>query len=234
MTLAQEDTYQDVMLVCKDEIIWGVRVLLALAYPLMAEVLKEKSEQKELVVLLPDFKSLDVKSRVEEFLTSGIKKEKDREGLMEDVNFRDIFEPVVENGTLSTQEPHKADSNFTDHDGTTLVKFPEETEKVIIISFNQQEVGMFVCNEYNAEFDTHMGILLHRRSKHEGVRYECEQYDSTFTGEDTLTTHIQYIHEGVMFSCNQCNSTFTEKSNLTKHMKSKHKGVKYYVISASI
>ena len=88
MTLTQEDTYQDVMLVCKDEIIWGVRVL-ALAYPLMAEVLKERSEQKELVVVLPDFKSQ------EEFLTSGIKKEKDREWLMEDVNFRDIFEPVV-------------------------------------------------------------------------------------------------------------------------------------------
>ena len=105
MTLAQEETYQDVMLVCKDEIILGVRVL-ALAYPLMAEVLKERSEQKELVVFLPDFKSQ------EEFLTSGIKKEKDREWLMEDVNFRDIFEPVVENGTHSTQEPHKADSNF--------------------------------------------------------------------------------------------------------------------------
>ena len=70
-------------------------------------------------------------------------------------------------------------------------------------------------------------ILMHRRSKHEGVMYESEQYDSTFTGEDTLTTHIQSIHERVMYSCNQCNSTFTEKSNLTKHMKSKHKGVKY-------
>ena len=68
---------------------------------------------------------------------------------------------------------------------------------------------------------------MHRRSKHEGVRYESEQYDSTFTGEDTLTTHMQSIHEGVMYSCNQCNSTFTKKSNLTKHMKSKHKGVKY-------
>ena len=106
MTLAQEETYQDVMLVCKDEIILGVRVF-ALAYPLMAEVLKERSEQKELVVFLPDFKSQ------EEFLTSGIKKEKDREWLMEDVNFRDIFEPVVENGTHRTQEAHKADSNFT-------------------------------------------------------------------------------------------------------------------------
>ena len=106
MTLAQEETYQDVMLVCKDEIILGVRVL-ALAYPLMAEVLKERSEQKELVVFLPDFKSH------EEFLTSGIKKEKDREWLMEDVNFRDIFEPVVENGIHSAQEHHKADSNFT-------------------------------------------------------------------------------------------------------------------------
>ena len=79
MTLAQEDTYKDVMLVCKDEVIWGVRVLLALAYPLMAEVLKERSEQKELVVFLPDFKSQEVKARVEEILTSGIKKESDRE-----------------------------------------------------------------------------------------------------------------------------------------------------------
>ena len=113
MTLAQEDTYQDVMLVCKDEIIWGVRVL-ALAYPLMAEVLKERSEQTELVVFLPDFKSQ------EEFLTSEIKKEKHREWLMEDVIFRDIFLPVVENGTYSTQEPHKADSNFTDLDAQKI------------------------------------------------------------------------------------------------------------------
>ena len=79
MNQAQADTYQDVMLACQDEVIWGVRVLLALAYPLMAEVLKERSEQEELVVFLPDFKSQEVKDRVQEILTSGIKIENERE-----------------------------------------------------------------------------------------------------------------------------------------------------------
>ena len=85
MTLAQENTYQDVVLVCKDEVIWSVRVLLALAYPLMAEVLKERSEQKELVVFLPDFKSQEVKARVEEILTSGIKEDNETEEQNDDM-----------------------------------------------------------------------------------------------------------------------------------------------------
>ena len=52
---AVQDYYKDVMVVCKDNTVWGPRVILALAYPLMAEILRDRNEDMELVLILPDY-----------------------------------------------------------------------------------------------------------------------------------------------------------------------------------
>ena len=72
---AVKDYYMDVMVVCKDDTVWGSRVILALAYPLMAEILRDRNEDKELVLILPDFTAQEVNTRVEEFLCGNIKQE---------------------------------------------------------------------------------------------------------------------------------------------------------------
>ena len=69
------DCYNDVMVVCKDNTVWGPRVILALAYPLMAEILRDRNEDKELVLILPDFTAQEVNTRVEEFLCGHIKED---------------------------------------------------------------------------------------------------------------------------------------------------------------
>ena len=52
---AVQDYYKDVKVVCKDNTVWGPRVILALAYPLMAEILRDRNEDMELVLILPDY-----------------------------------------------------------------------------------------------------------------------------------------------------------------------------------
>ena len=49
---------------------------------------------------------------------------------------------------------------------------PQENDMEVIMPSNQLQGGKFVCSECNAGFGTNQGLLRHKRSKHEGVRYE--------------------------------------------------------------
>ena len=69
----QKDCYKDVMIVCEDDTVWGPKVILALTFPLMAEILREREEEKELVLLLPDFTVKEVNTRIEQFLYGFVK-----------------------------------------------------------------------------------------------------------------------------------------------------------------
>ena len=131
-------------------------------------------------------------------------------GLKEDVDLKDIEEPVVENGTHNTQKPQESDSNDTDIDDTNREMSPQDNEREVILPSNQQEGGRFVCKECNAVFSTNSGLSKHIRSKHKGVRYECDQCESTFAENCHLTTHKQSKHEGVGYECNQCDYKATK------------------------
>ena len=64
-------------------------------------------------------------------------------GLMEDVNLKDIEEPVVENGAHYTQETQEPDSNHTYLDVKTWEMSNQKNESEVTIASNQQEGGMF-------------------------------------------------------------------------------------------
>ena len=134
-------------------------------------------------------------SELEDFLSTG--NDLKVGGLMEDVNLKDIEEPLVENGTHKTQEPQESGSNYTDLDDASWEMSPQENDRKVILPSNQQEGGRFVCSECNAGFGTNRNLLRHKRSKHEGVRYNCDQCDSTFTLQQLVTRHKQSKHEGV-------------------------------------
>ena len=174
------------------------------------------------------------------------------EGLMENINLNDI-----ENGTHKTQAPQVSDSNYTNLDDASWEMSPQENDREVILPYNQQEGGRFVCIECNYGFRTDLGLLRHKRSKHdneevrysynqcdykatqqsnltkhrqskhEGVRYNCDQCDSTFTQQYKVTIHKQSKHEGVRYNCDQCDSTFTQQYKVTIHKQSKHEGVRY-------
>ena len=85
---------------------------------------------------------------LQDFLTTGNNLEVG--GMIEDVNFKDIEERVVDNGTHNTQEPQESYSNYTDIDDTTREMSPQNNEREVVLPSNQQEGGRFFCKECNA------------------------------------------------------------------------------------
>ena len=68
--LAQKADYQDVALVCGDGRVRGARMLLAMVFPHMKNMLRERSEE-EVVVIMPDTGADEVNSKIADFLTGG-------------------------------------------------------------------------------------------------------------------------------------------------------------------
>ena len=100
-SLATKDCYKDVRLECKNGSLWGVRVILALAYPFMADLIRDREQQKELVLLLPDFTVEEVDARLEEFLAGRIKQESSEEDNVDEKNVEMDLDGT--NGTLASQ-----------------------------------------------------------------------------------------------------------------------------------
>ena len=79
--------------------------------------LKGKSDYKELALVIKFIYlgQCEVgQNELSDFLATG--SELKVGGLMEDVNIKDIEEPLVENGAHYTQEPQEPDSNYTNLD----------------------------------------------------------------------------------------------------------------------
>ena len=76
-SMAADWKNQDCKLRCKEgKVVSGVRVLLALAYPTMMEVLKERGDEEEdLVLILPDFQAEEVQTRMDDLFNGRIKLE---------------------------------------------------------------------------------------------------------------------------------------------------------------
>ena len=83
------------------------------------------------------------------------------------------------------------------------------------------------CEACKALFNSKLGLIHHRRNKHEGVRYSCDICHYKAKSKDNLKTHKDSIHEGVRYSCDSCVYKATTKSDLKKHKDSIHEGVRY-------
>ena len=65
--LSRQENFQDVRMVCQDGEVRGARLVLALAFPHMEEVMEER-EEEELVLILPHMQVTEVTNRLEDFL----------------------------------------------------------------------------------------------------------------------------------------------------------------------
>ena len=65
--LSRQENFQDVRMVCQDGEVRGARLVLALAFPHMEEVMEER-EEEELVLILPHMQVAEVTNRLEDFL----------------------------------------------------------------------------------------------------------------------------------------------------------------------
>ena len=83
---------------------------------------------------------------------------------------------------------------------------------------------MDLC-DYAAPTSSDLG--LHKKSKHEGIRYSCDQCEYTASKSSNLRAHKKAKHEGIRYPCDQCEYAATTSSNLRAHKKAKHEGIRY-------
>ena len=83
------------------------------------------------------------------------------------------------------------------------------------------------CDDCELVFITRMGLRLHRRSIHEGIRYFCDYCDFQATTQGHLKIHRQSKHEGILYSCNNCEYQTKRQDSLKIHQQFKHEGVQY-------
>ena len=81
---------------------------------------------------------------LEDFLSTG--KDLKVEGILEDVNMKDIEESLVDNVTHMKLESPESGSNYTYIDEASWEMSPKKNYKEVILSSNQWEGGRLVCS----------------------------------------------------------------------------------------
>ncbi len=70
-------------------------------------------------------------------------------------------------------------------------------------------------------------MIIHKKIKHGGLRYNCDQCDYHATIQNCLIQHKLTKHERVRYNCDKCDDVFTIKSNLAKHKHYRNGEVRY-------
>ena len=100
----------------------------------------------------------------------------------------------------------------------------KEANNSVSYSLNSKKVQN--CRECDLEFKSRSGLINHRMTKHEGVKYFCDDCDYWATTRGNVRRHHESIHEGVRYACNSCDYQATEKGHLKRHKNAKHDNVK--------
>ena len=70
------------------------------------------------------------------------------------------------------------------------------------------------------------GIAIHKKQKHEGIRYPCDLCDYAVTDQRNLKRLIDSKHEGIRYPCDQCKYAATTQGDPKRHKKYKHEGIR--------
>ena len=60
-------------------------------------------------------------------------------------------------------------------------------------------------------------LVLHKKSKHEGVRYGCNQCEFKGYSQYLFIPHKEAIHKGMRYECDMCSYKGMYKVNLQIH-----------------
>jgi len=226
LPLAQDPSYLDVTLVCKDGQTRGNRLFLALAIPHMENLLRER-EGEQTMMLLPDFKIQEVVRCVEDFfqaqLGENVKDEADIEDKslfendhhmdyyesddgLDDLNDQD-FEPKVE----STEQSKKVKRNRT-------VRNPRQMKRVEknVSNFDLPEICP-ICRP-----ERKLAIIPFRRRRHFEIHHQvsslylhpCHYCWEWFPTQEDLESHLMYHREDPeLLYCNICSATIKAQMN---------------------
>ena len=70
-------------------------------------------------------------------------------------------------------------------------------------------------------FATKQGLITHKKTVHDGVRYKCDLCDKSYTQASSLKTHRLLHKDKKPWSC-WCGKSYAEKSTLVAHQNVKH------------
>ena len=120
-------------------------------------------------------------------------------------------------------------SNITDQEErdqpNTNIK-TKDPERELYQSLDQEVIkslaNKFNCNKCGKEFSTSLGVKLHFKTVHQGLKYPCSHCDYQATQKSALKTHFNAYHEGIKYQCDLCEKQFTFQSVLTKHIQRDH------------
>ena len=59
--------------------------------------------------------------------------------------------------------------------------------------------------------------MLHKESKHEGIRYPCNECEYTATVAGKLRRHKENKHKGIRYPCDVCEYAATRASDFKRH-----------------
>ena len=132
---------------------------------------------------------------------------------------------------IDVNEPNSTDDDVSRYLEIKLsnddIKINEDEQEGQDTKHHILQRSSFKCKHCDKIYTSKAGLWIHRKSKHEGIKYACNQCDYQGNRQDSLTKHIQSAHEGVKYACNQCDKKFTQQCDVTKHIQSVHDGIRY-------
>ena len=99
--------------------------------------------------------------------------------------------------------------------GVNMEHIPEQNSSK---KQKQSHGGIYSCDQ--CEFKgSRAGLYLHKKSIHEGVRYQCDKCGYAAKQYSNLKKHNESKQKGVRYQCDYCEYAATTISNLKKHQK---------------
>jgi hypothetical protein len=81
------------------------------------------------------------------------------------------------------------------------------------------EVKKHQCDLCSRTYLTRKYLLVHKKARHDGVRYKCDLCEREYVTKTGKERHMRSFHEKETHECNSCGKLFRYKSNMISHTK---------------
>jgi len=211
---ADNDQFQDTTLVCRDQTISSSKLLLALAFPTLENILLVREECLDLVIFLPDFTAENVRNMLNNFLfgDNTVDQQQDMDvknetidELKEEVCYED-FEKVRPYRMYKCQKCNEG--------------FISRKQRGIHMASCPEPFKCFFCDE---TFSDEGEFQAHEQLYKDGERFKCRintcSSSSTFRDKFQLVRHLKACHSQSVksFKCYFCENIFSTRSEFQAH-----------------
>ncbi|KAG5667934.1 hypothetical protein PVAND_015899 [Polypedilum vanderplanki] len=107
----------------------------------------------------------------------------------------------------------------------TAITFAQHLKQKHFMEFVKNK-KRYVCDQCSDVFDTHSGLIGHKKSHIERITYYCDYCMRKFHIKPHLRSHVQIHIKSKPFGCHLCKSKFRREDYLRKHLK-RHDDLKF-------